>query len=348
MSARARPLRREREVPLGGTLAKREGAALSTLALRAALTSPVGVNLLVLALILLLAGSLHAQFFSPAYLLLQLQNGAFLGLVAAGATIVILLGHIDLSVPWALTTSAIVATSVVRAVDPGWVELGPLAGLLTGALIGLLNGIGVAYLRIPSLIWTLAVNTILLGAVAYGTGSAANASAPSPWMAALGAGKSLGIVPNAVLVWVAVSAALLWLLRGTLMGRYVFAVGTREMAAYLSGIDTRRVVLGAFVISGLCSALAGLLLSGYAGQAYQRMGDPFLLPGIAAVVVGGTSILGGRGSYGGTIAGVLLITLISSMLSVMHVPEAVKQICYGSMIVVMVALYSRRQATADA
>jgi ribose transport system permease protein len=94
----------------------------------------------------------------------------------------------------------------------------------------------------------------------------------------------------------------------------------------------------------VCSAIAGLLLAGYAGQSYQRMGDPFLLPGIAAVVVGGTSILGGRGRYGGTVAGVLLITLMSSMLSLMHVPEAVKQICYGLVIVVMVGLYSRRQA----
>ncbi|SIT49863.1 putative ABC transporter permease protein YphD (fragment) [Paraburkholderia piptadeniae] len=125
-------------------------------------------------------------------------------------------------------------------------------------------------------------------------------------------------------------------------------MGSGEKAAYLSGIDTRRVILAAFVLSGLCSAVAGIMLAGYAGQAYQRMGDPYLLPGIAAVVVGGTSILGGKGSYGGTIAGVLVITLVSSMLSLMHVPEAIKQICYGGLIVGMVCLYSTRQNTATA
>lgn len=309
--------------------------------LRPALASPVGTNLLLLAATLLVAGSIHGQFFSPAYLLLQLQNGAFLGIVAAGATVVILLGHIDLSVPWTLTLSATVATSVVRAQGGDAVELAPLAGLLTGALVGMLNGIGVAYLRIPSLIWTLAVNTILLGAVAFHAGNAALASQPTALMTLLGSGRTGG-VPNALLVWVAVSLAMAWMLKRSLLGRCIFAVGTSEKAAWLSGIDSRKVVVGAFVISGVCSALAGLLLTGYAGQSYQRMGDPYLLPGIAAVVVGGTSILGGRGSYAGTVAGVLLLTLVGSMLSVMHVPEAVKQICYGVVIVAMVALYSRR------
>lgn len=308
------------------------------------LKTPTGAVLFALAVVLIVGGTLNSQFFSPTYLLLQLQSGAFLGVIAAGATLVILLGHIDLSVPWTLTVAATVGTAVARANGGVWAELGPLAGIVAGALIGLLNGFGVAYLRIPSLIWTLAVNTILLGAVAFYAGNTVLSSEPSPIMAALGAGLSFGVLPNAVLVWVAVSALVIWLLRRTLIGRYIYAVGTREVAAHMSGIDTRRVVLSAFIASGVCSAIAGLLLAGYAGQSYQRMGDAYLLPGIAAVVVGGTSILGGRGKYGGTVAGVLLITLISSMLSLMHVPEAVKQICYGLVIVVMVGMYSRKQA----
>lgn len=313
---------------------------------RAALASPTAANLLALTAILGIAGLFHAQFFSPTYLLLQLQNGAFLGLIAAGATVVILLGQIDLSIPWTLTTSALVATAVAQWAGPEWPDLGVPAGLATGALIGLVNGLGVAILRIPSLIWTLAVNTILLGSVAWWTGSGVGATAPSPLMTSLGAGRLAGVVPNAVLVWAVVSVLLLWLLRRTLLGRYVRAVGTSEAATYLSGINTRAVVVAAFVLAGVCTALAGLLLTGYAGQAYQRMGDAWLLPGIAAVVIGGTSILGGRGSYSGTIAGVLLITLISSVLSVWDVGEAIKQIGYGSMILLMVALYSRRLSPA--
>jgi ribose transport system permease protein len=305
--------------------------------------------LIVLAILIAVGGMVHDQFLSPRYLLLQLQSGALLGIIAAGAMLVILVGHIDLSVPWTLSVSAIVSTAVMQAgAGSTWAELSPLAGLLAGAAIGVLNGFGVAYLRIPSLIWTLAINAILLGASAFYAGNAVVASQPSNLMMVLGSGKLFNLVPNSVLLWVLFSAGLMWLLRRTVIGRYLYLVGAREKAAYLSGIDTRMVVMGAFVLSGLCSAIAGMLLAGYSGQAYQRMGDPYLLPGIAAVVVGGTSILGGRGSYGGTIAGVLVITLISSMLSLMHVPEAIKQICYGILIVGMVCLYSVRQTTAAA
>ncbi|MFM0226956.1 ABC transporter permease [Paraburkholderia dipogonis] len=305
--------------------------------------------LIVLAILIAVGGMVHDQFLSPRYLLLQLQSGALLGIIAAGAMLVILVGHIDLSVPWTLGISAIVSTAVMQAgAGSAWAELSPLAGLLAGAAIGVLNGFGIAYLRIPSLIWTLAINAILLGASAFYAGNAVVASQPSHLMTMLGSGKLFNVVPNSVLLWVFFSAGLMWLLRRTVIGRYIYLVGSREKAAYLSGIDTRRVVMGAFVLSGLCSAIAGMLLAGYSGQAYQRMGDPYLLPGIAAVVVGGTSILGGKGTYGGTIAGVLVITLISSMLSLMHVPEAIKQICYGVLIVGMVCLYSVRQTTATA
>jgi ribose transport system permease protein len=305
--------------------------------------------LMVLAILIAIGGMVHEQFLSPRYLLLQLQSGALLGIIAAGTMLVILVGHIDLSVPWTLSVSAIVSTAVMQAgVGSAWAELSPLAGLVAGVAIGILNGFGVAYLRIPSLIWTLAVNAILLGASAFYAGNAVVASQPSRLMTVLGSGKLFDVVPNAVLLWVVFSVGLMWLLRRTVIGRYIYLVGSREKAAYLSGVDTRRVVLGAFVLSGVCSAIAGMLLAGYAGQAYQRMGDPYLLPGIAAVVVGGTSILGGKGTYGGTIAGVLVITLISSMLSLMHVPEAIKQICYGILIVGMVSLYSIRQTTAAA
>lgn len=296
-----------------------------------------------LAMLLLLAvgGAYYHQFLSPMYLMQQLQNGAFLGIVAAGAMMVILLGHIDLSVPWTITASATLATALVGTNPEALVsERGLIAGLGAGLLIGLINGLGVAYLRIPSMIWTLVTNNIILGACVFYSGFYALRSQPSPVMSALGAGQLFGI-PCAVLVWFAVSAAIVFLLRRSRTGRYIYAVGTHEPAAYLSGIDTRKVIVFAFIVAGLCSAIAGMLLTGYAGQSYQRMGDPYLLPGIAAVVLGGSSLFGGRGSYSGTVAGVLLITLISSMLSIMQAPEAAKQICYGVVIILMVGLYSR-------
>ena len=124
-------------------------------------------------------------------------------------------------------------------------------------------------------------------------------------------------------------------------GRYGSAIGNQEGATYLSGVNPRAVLIACFGISGMCSALAGVLLAGYSTKAYQAMGDPYLLPAIAAVVLGGTHILGGRGTYLGTIAGVILISLLQSILSVMQMPEAGRQVIYGVVIVVMLLVYGR-------
>lgn len=295
-------------------------------------------------LLIVVGGLFFPQFLSPYYLAQQMQNGAFLGIVAAGAMMVILLGQIDLSVPWTMTAAATISTAVVGA-NPaaGISELGLLAGLGVGALVGLVNGFGVAVMRIPSMIWTLATNNILLGLLVYFSGFYALASQPSPIMSALGQGRIAGL-PVVVLVWIAVSVLTIFLLKRTVFGRNIYLVGTSEPAAYLSAINTKRVTILAFVFAGVMSALAGMMLAGYAGQSYQRMGDPYLLPGIAAVVLGGTSLFGGVGRYAGTVAGVLLITLMSSMLSIMQAPEAAKQIAYGVVIIVMVGLYSCKNA----
>jgi ribose transport system permease protein len=151
-------------------------------------------------------------------------------------------------------------------------------------------------------------------------------------------------VPNAVIIWALIGAAAVFALTRTTFGRSVYAIGNRERAAYLSGVDTRRVVLITFVVSGGLSAFGGVLLAGYASKAAQSMGDTYLLPSIAAVVLGGTSILGGRGSYLGTVAGVILITLLQSILSVMQMPEAGRQIIYGVVIIAMLLLYGRAPA----
>lgn len=304
---------------------------------------PTAANIAAIILLLVFGGLQYPQFFSLVYLVQQLQTGAFLGIVAAGAMLVILLGHIDLSVPWTMTASATVATAVVGNNPEPWIsEVGLLAGLSVGLLIGLINGIGVAYLRIPSMIWTLATNNVLLGILVFFSGYYAKASKPSLLMTWMGTGRTLGM-PNVLLAWILVSLIVLFLLRRTVFGRNVYMVGTSEITAYLTRLPSRRVLVLSFVFAGLCSAFAGMLLAGYAGQSYQRMGDPYLLPGIAAVVLGGTSLFGGRGNYSGTIAGVILITLMSSVLSIMQSPEAFKQIVYGVVIILMVGLYSFRE-----
>src|SRR5208337_4301933 len=176
-------------------------------------------------------------------------------------------------------------------------------GIACGVALGLVNGFGVAYLRIPSMIITLAVNAVAQGLMVVHTGGFSPQDSSSPAMRTLATGDLVFGLPNALIVWAVVGAGTIFLLNRTAFG--------------------------------------GVLLAGYASKAAQAMGDAYLLPAIASVVLGGASILGGRGSYFGTIAGVILITLLQSILSVVQIPEAGRQIIYGVVIIAMLLLYGR-------
>jgi ribose transport system permease protein len=293
--------------------------------------------------ILLLLGSLYSRnFLSLEYLLQQLKVASFLGVIATGMMLVILIGQIDLSVPWVVTTGAMMA-SFASSFGTAGVILGIPFGILCGVLLGLLNGLGVAYLRIPSMIITLATNAVAQGLMVVYSGGFSPKDTASVPMRYIATGFLIPGVPNAVIAWVVIGALAVFLLTRTTFGRAIYGIGNRERAAYLSGINTRRVVMVAFAISGGLAAFGGILLAGYASKAAQAMGDAYLLPSIAAVVLGGTSILGGRGTYLGTVAGVILITLLQSILSVMQMPEAGRQIVYGVVIVAMMLLYGREK-----
>ena len=290
---------------------------------------------------LLLIGSLYSRsFLSPEYLLQQLKVASFLGVIATGTLIVILLGQIDLSVPWVVAVGGMMSTAAT-----GWGPIGQTLaipfGVGCGIALGLVNGYGVAYLRIPSMIVTLAVNAVAQGLMVVHTGGFSPQDSSSPAMRALATGNLVAGLPNALIVWGVIGAGAVFLLKRTTFGRAVYGVGNRERAAYLSGVATQRIVLIAFALAGGLSAFGGVLLAGYASKAAQGMGDAYLLPAIAAVVLGGASILGGRGGYLGTVVGVILITLLQSILSVIQMPEAGRQIFYGVVIVAMLLLYGR-------
>jgi len=291
--------------------------------------------------LVLLVGSIYSSnFLSPQYLLQQLKVASFLGVIATGAMIVILLGQIDLSVPWVVAVGGMMATAAT-----GWGTLGEAmaipVGLGCGIALGLVNGAGVAFLRIPSMVVTLAMNAVAQGLMVVHTGGFSPQDSSSRAMRFIATGDTVLGIPNAVIVWAIVGAATVFLLTRTTFGRTVYAIGNRERAAYLSGARTRLVVMSAFALSGGLSAFGGVLLAGYASKAAQAMGDPYLLPAIAAVVLGGTSILGGRGSYLGTVAGVILITLLQSILSVMQMPEFGRHVTYGVVIIAMLLIYGR-------
>ena len=291
--------------------------------------------------VLLVAGALYdSNFLSPDYLLQQLQVAAFLGVIATGVMLVVVLGHIDLSIPWVVTIGGMMSTAV--AGRAGWT--GSLAipfAVACGLGIGIVNGIGVAYLRVPSMIFTLAMNAIAQGLMVVHTSGFAPQDHATPAMHFLAVERTIPGIPNAVWVWAAIGAAMVVLLGRTSFGRRVYAIGNSERAVFLSRANVRLIVVACFAIAGACSAFAGVLLAGYSTKAYQAMGDPYLLPAIAAVVLGGTSILGGRGSYLGTVAGVILVTLLQSMLSIVQMPEAGRQIIYGAVVILLLLVYGR-------
>jgi ribose transport system permease protein len=270
---------------------------------------------------------------------------SFVGLVAAGQTFVILIGGIDLSVPWILNAAAIllVTSSLGENIRA------PYALLLTlgmGALAGMVNGLGIALLRVPAVVMTLAMNGIMQGltlGLSGGMTCSACASYAPPLIQQAVHDRLLGI-PMALYLWLAVILLVSFVLSLTMFGRATYAVGTNPRASYLAGVNVSAITVTLYALSGLFSALAGIILVGFGGQASLGMGDPYLFQSIAAVVIGGVYILGGRGSYVGAAAGaVTLVTLVSVLLT-MNMPDYGRSITYGVIILMLLLLYGREEA----
>ena len=270
---------------------------------------------------------------------------SFVGLVAAGQTFVILIGGIDLSVPWILNAAAIlfVTSSLGENIRT------PYALLLTlgmGALAGMVNGLGIAVLGVPAVVMTLAMNGIMQGltlGLSSGLTCDACASYAPPLIQQAVHDRLLG-VPMALYLWLAVILLVSFVLSFTVFGRTTYAVGTNPRASYLAGLNVSAITITLYSLSGLFSALAGIMLVGFGGQASLGMGDPYLFQSIAAVVIGGVYILGGRGNYVGAAAGaVTLVTLVSVLLT-MNMPEYGRSITYGVIILLLLLLYGREEA----
>ncbi len=263
---------------------------------------------------------------------------SFLAILGLGQGAVILAGGFDLSVPWTITFCAMLMANVSGGTDAGLIVAVPLA-LGVGVLIGAFNGIGVVAFGLPAIIMTLATDGLIHGlALVYTQGGPTMSGAPGlKWF--LG-GKILGFSPTVWLLGVFVVAATLLLSR-TPFGRRIYAVGCSTRVARMSGVSVARTQLGVFMLSGFCSALVGVLLVGFGSQAVLGMGNTYMLPAIAVVVVGGTLVTGGRGHYLGTFGGALLLTSVGILLAGTTWPEAVREILIG--LVVMVAIITLRE-----
>ncbi len=297
------------------------------------------LSLVILLVVFALSVAVNPAFLSWETIRLQLVQASLIGIVAIGETLAILLGQIDLSIPWTMTLSGIIASNLYAAHPSAWVPV--CVVLVVGAIVGAVNAFGIWTLRIHSLIWTLSVNLILQGITLIYTNAAASAPHVPPLAHALALDNVAGL-PVAALAWLACALTAIVALTATSFGRRVYAVGSNELAALMSGIPVRTTYLMVYVVSGLGAALAGLMLSGYASQAYLGMGDGYLLPPVAAVVIGGTRLSGGHGGYAGTIAGSLSVILLQAMLVSLNVPEGLRQIIFGAILLCLVSLFARR------
>ena len=268
----------------------------------------------------------------------MLLFAAPLGIVAAGQTLVMLTGGIDLSVANVATASAyVMATHSGLGVAPAI-----LYGLGVGIVVGLINGIGVALLRVQPLVMTLGTGLMTEGIlVVYSQKKMADAPRVPQFIEDLGAGKSLGGIPNDLIVWAPIAIVLIFVLRRTGYGRLLYAIGDNSKACRLAGIRVWRILLLNYVTCGLLAAAAGLIIVGGTNSAELRLAEVYLLPSVAAVIIGGTSIFGGRGGYSGTIVGALILTVLNSILTLLDVPESVRQILYGTIILLLAAAYTR-------
>jgi ribose transport system permease protein len=273
------------------------------------------------------------------YLNNLLLLSSVLAVLALGQGIVIMGGGFDLSVPWTIALCGILGASLMNGSDAAALWVVP-AVLTTGAIIGLVNGLGVTVLGLPPIVVTLAANGILQGIALVATDGQPLGFA-SPSLHWLMTGRVFGLTPVVGFLVVFVVFAS-FLLSRTVFGARVLAVGSSPLVAHLSGVPVDRTVVGTYVLSGLCSAAGALLLIGRVGQASLAMGDDFLLPSIAVVVVGGTSISGGRGHYIGMFGGVLLLTALGILLAGTTLPMAVRDLIFGAVMLASVTVLRDR------
>lgn len=296
------------------------------------------IGLLILLLILMQIA--QPGVVTPSWLGVIVRTAIPLAILAGCQTLTMLTGGIDLSVGAIASMAGFVTATLIHS--PGGVPQAIAVALAVAALAGLVSGIGVGVFRVHPLIVTLGMSFVVLGfANVWQLQSIQTGAGVPDILRAIGSGRQFDVIPNSLVVFVPVAVIILICLRRTGYGRLLYAIGDNPVAARLSGARSWQVLIVLYVISALLAGIAGLVLSGLTNTASVSLADSALLPSVAAAVIGGTSIFGGRGGYGGTIVGALILTVISALLTNLGFPEAVRQILFGAIIVGVAAAYTR-------
>jgi ribose transport system permease protein len=297
------------------------------------------IPLLVLLGLLVVLFELGPSSVSPAWAGGVFRAAVPLAILAGCQTLAMLTGGIDLSVGAIASASGFVVATLVGTMG---LPAAVLIVLVAAAIAGLVNGIGIGVFKVHPLIMTLGMSLVVLGlANVWQVQRVQTGAGVPPAFRTLGSEMALTVIPYSLIVFVPVALLILLGLRRTGYGRLLYAIGDNPIAARLSGARAWQVILVLYVISAVLAGIAGFLIAGLTNVASVTLADSYVLPSVAAAVIGGTSIMGGRGGFGGTIVGALILTVITSLLSSLGYPEAVRQILFGAIIVAVAAAYTR-------
>lgn len=301
--------------------------------------NPIVPLLVLLGLLVLASELVRPGVVSPGWAGVILRTAVPLAILASAQTLAMLTGGIDLSVGAVASMSGFVVATLVGG--PGLL-VGIGVALAVAALAGLATGIGVGIFRVHPLIMTLGMSLVVLGlANVWQLQMVQTGSGVPAEFRTIGSALLVDVIPYSLVVFIPIAALILFGLRRTGYGRLLYAVGDNPIAARLSGTRPWQVLIALYVITAILAGIAGFLYSGLTNTASVTLVDSQVLPSVAAAVVGGTSILGGRGGVGGTIVGALILSVVISLLSSLGYPEAVRQILFGAIIVFVAAAYSR-------
>jgi ribose transport system permease protein len=266
---------------------------------------------------------------------------SLLGIAAVGQTLTIIIGGFDLSIPAVIGLANVLFSLLFGAGYPAFAVI--LFIVAVAALIGMANGFAARFLQLNPLVVTLATSSIIFGGIWAGTHGEVAGRVPDWLVETVSVIGQTGPIPlpGAVVIWIIVAAAVLFLEQRTVLGRWIFAAGANPRAAELAHVPMLFVWMAVYTLSAVLAAATGILLAGFSGAADPTVGAAYLFTTVAAVVVGGTPLTGGRGGYGRTIAGCLVVTELSTLLVGLGLDQAGQQICLGFLIIVLVALYGR-------
>ncbi|MBG6238649.1 ribose transport system permease protein [Mycetocola sp. CAN_C7] len=322
----------------GGSAPAKSGGALTFL--RAKLQQSLAFGTLIVLVVFFSIAS--NNFFSWSNISSILLATAVIGILALGTTFVIITGGIDLSIGTGMTLAAVMTGIFLVNMELPLI-VGVLGGLLTGCLMGFINGVNIAILKLPPFIATLAMMLIAQGLALVISGVRPIYFSGVEGFKNIALGTLIPGLPNAVLILFLLAIVAYLLLSKTLFGRYTFAIGSNEEATRLSGVNTRKWLIVVYTVAGLFTGFAGVVIAARLDSAQPQIGVGYELQAIAAVIIGGTSLLGGRGSIMGTVIGALIMSVLINGLRIMSIQTEWQNVVVGVVILIAVFTDTLRQ-----